>query len=233
MGGSSSGAGATSRPTARSASGPTSTIAIGADKISDAKNDGRHGAGEILPRLQSTTPQRETEVRTMRSGMDETTQAIRQDDGRDGRARDADGNQAREDDPLKEVTSRRIKALRLAKRWNREDVARETGVARQTYSTWEDGEAEPQATKIRKLSRLFGVSTEWILGLDEGPLPMIPMATYIRPGPVGDDGVVVWYVAEAPRGPWNAVFQTIGPHPCDLLPALEGREQFLGDNRGA
>lgn len=52
--------------------------------------------------------------------------------------------------------------------WSQEVLADRVGVSRQAVSKWETGEAEPELSKLRQLSSVFGVSTDWLLNEDAG-----------------------------------------------------------------
>ena len=47
------------------------------------------------------------------------------------------------------------------------DVAEKIGIKTGTYSTYETGRCEPNGTVLKALSKLYGVSTDYILGLDD------------------------------------------------------------------
>lgn len=60
----------------------------------------------------------------------------------------------------------KIAAQRRSKGMSQEALAGELGITRQAVSRWETGEAVPDTDKVVRLSRLFGVSTDYLL-LDE------------------------------------------------------------------
>ena len=47
------------------------------------------------------------------------------------------------------------------------DVAEKLGIKTGTYSTYETGRCAPNGTVLKALSKLYGVSTDYILGLDD------------------------------------------------------------------
>lgn len=52
------------------------------------------------------------------------------------------------------------------------EVAEKLGVTASAVSLWERGITEPGAVAMASLARLYGVSTDWLLGLDnDTPLP--------------------------------------------------------------
>ena len=72
----------------------------------------------------------------------------------------------------------RIKQLREEKGYNQEYVAEYLGVKQQTYSRYENNVTEPDINTIRKLTVLFNVSSDYLLGLSEyrqGDLDQLPM----------------------------------------------------------
>ncbi len=60
-----------------------------------------------------------------------------------------------------------LKYLREEKELSRETLAKEIGVHRRAISFWEDGINEPKASYIIKLAQFFGVTTDYLLGLEE------------------------------------------------------------------
>ncbi|MCL1882704.1 MAG: helix-turn-helix domain-containing protein [Defluviitaleaceae bacterium] len=64
---------------------------------------------------------------------------------------------------------RRIQALRVKSGLSQESLSDRLGVTRQSVSKWELGQALPDTEKIIQLSRLFGVTTDWLL-MDKGSM---------------------------------------------------------------
>ena len=66
----------------------------------------------------------------------------------------------------------KIIALRKRECWSQEDLADQLDVSRQSVSKWEGGLAAPSIDKLLEMSRLFGVSTDYLLKDDlEMPEP--------------------------------------------------------------
>lgn len=59
--------------------------------------------------------------------------------------------------------SEKIVRLRKINGWSQEDLAEKINVSRQAISRWEGGTAQPDATNILQLSKLFGVTTDYLL----------------------------------------------------------------------
>ena len=59
--------------------------------------------------------------------------------------------------------SEKIVKLRKINGWSQEDLAERLNVSRQALSRWEGGTAQPDATNILQLSKLFGVTTDYLL----------------------------------------------------------------------
>ena len=57
------------------------------------------------------------------------------------------------------------KIIQLRKRagWSQEELAAQLGVTRQSISKWEGAQSIPDMDKLLKLSRLFDVSTDYLL----------------------------------------------------------------------
>ncbi len=64
--------------------------------------------------------------------------------------------------------SEKIYYCRKLAGWSQEVLADRVGVSRQAVSKWETGEAEPELSKLRQLSSVFGVTTDWLLNEDAG-----------------------------------------------------------------
>ncbi|WP_321164133.1 helix-turn-helix domain-containing protein [Tepidibacillus decaturensis] len=66
---------------------------------------------------------------------------------------------------------KRLKNIREKKKssdskWTQEYVADLIGVARSTYTAYENGTKQPPLETVNKIADLFGVSTDWLLGRD-------------------------------------------------------------------
>ena len=61
-------------------------------------------------------------------------------------------------------------ALRKKAGWSQEELAQQLGVSRQSVSKWEGAQSIPDIDKILQMSRIFGVSTDYLLK-DEIELP--------------------------------------------------------------
>ena len=78
-------------------------------------------------------------------------------------------------------------ALRKKAGWSQEELAEQLGVTRQSVSKWEGAQSVPDIDKILQMSRLFGVTTDYLLKDDQGepeytpdaevsPLPRVTLA---------------------------------------------------------
>ena len=54
-------------------------------------------------------------------------------------------------------------ALRKKAGWSQEELAEQLGVTRQSVSKWEGAQSVPDIDKILQMSRLFGVTTDYLL----------------------------------------------------------------------
>ena len=59
--------------------------------------------------------------------------------------------------------SEKLLALRKARTMSQEELAERLDVSRQAISRWEQGTAMPDAANLLQLSRLFGVSVDYLL----------------------------------------------------------------------
>ena len=72
--------------------------------------------------------------------------------------------------------SDKIIGLRKSNGMSQEDLAEKLNVSRQAISRWESGTAMPDASNILQLSKLFGVTTDYLLNDDyqsDNDLPKI------------------------------------------------------------
>lgn len=61
----------------------------------------------------------------------------------------------------------RIKTLRLEKNINQKQLAAQLGVSASAIPAYEQGIRNPSLTVLIKLAHVFGVSTDYLLGLDK------------------------------------------------------------------
>ena len=59
--------------------------------------------------------------------------------------------------------SDKLIALRKKEGWSQEELAEKLNVTRQSVSKWEGAQSVPDIDKILQLSRLFGVTTDYLL----------------------------------------------------------------------
>lgn len=57
----------------------------------------------------------------------------------------------------------KLQSLRKSRGWSQEQLAERIAVSRQAVSKWESGAAVPDTGNVLELSRLFGVSTDYLL----------------------------------------------------------------------
>ena len=57
----------------------------------------------------------------------------------------------------------KITLLRRQRGWSQEDLAERMGVSRQSVSKWESAQSIPDINRILELSRIFEVSTDYLL----------------------------------------------------------------------
>lgn len=62
-----------------------------------------------------------------------------------------------------------LRNLRLSRQISQKDFAKTIGVSQQTVASWEIGRTEPSNDALRKLSEIFGVSTDYLLGNERSP----------------------------------------------------------------
>ena len=60
----------------------------------------------------------------------------------------------------------RISELRSMRSWSQVTLAKRLGVTKQAVSNWENGNIQPSIEMLLRLARLFGVPTDYLLGLE-------------------------------------------------------------------
>lgn len=60
----------------------------------------------------------------------------------------------------------RIKDLRQARGWTQAELARRMGITRNGINSWEQGLSMPSPGSLVELSRIFLVSTDYLLGVE-------------------------------------------------------------------
>ena len=77
--------------------------------------------------------------------------------------------------------SEKILQCRKALGLSQEQLAEQIGVSRQSISKWETGQSAPELDKLVALSRVFGISTDELLGNDRPAVPTsIPANDYVQ-----------------------------------------------------
>ena len=64
------------------------------------------------------------------------------------------------------MTADRIKALREARGWTQAELARKMNMTRNGINSWEQGLSMPSPHSLVDLARLFSVSTDYLLGVE-------------------------------------------------------------------
>lgn len=64
------------------------------------------------------------------------------------------------------MTADRIKALREARGWTQAELARKMNMTRNCINSWEQGLSMPSPPSLVDLARLFSVSTDYLLGVE-------------------------------------------------------------------
>ena len=67
------------------------------------------------------------------------------------------------------MLGQRIGELRAAFGWSQVDLAKRLSVAKQTVSNWENGNIQPSIDMLVRLSQIFHVTTDYMLGFEEVP----------------------------------------------------------------
>ena len=67
------------------------------------------------------------------------------------------------------MLNERIKELRLARNMSQVELANLLNVTKQSVSNWENDNIQPSVEMLIKISKVFGVTTDYLLGLDDTP----------------------------------------------------------------
>ena len=65
------------------------------------------------------------------------------------------------------MLNERISELRRSFNWTQVQLADKLNVSKQAVSNWENDNIQPSIEMLVKLSRVFNVSTDYLLGLDD------------------------------------------------------------------
>ena len=67
------------------------------------------------------------------------------------------------------MLGQRINELRQSLGWSQVELAARLSVSKQTVSNWENGNIQPSVDMLVRLSKVFNVSTDYLLGLENIP----------------------------------------------------------------
>ena len=67
------------------------------------------------------------------------------------------------------MLGQRIHEARITRGWNQVELAQKLNVTKQTVSNWENDNIQPSVEMLVRLSSIFGVSTDFLLGLENSP----------------------------------------------------------------
>jgi len=67
------------------------------------------------------------------------------------------------------MIGQRIELLRTELSWSQVQLAKKLNIAKQTVSNWENDNIQPSIEMLVRLAKLFGVTTDFLLGLDSIP----------------------------------------------------------------
>ena len=67
------------------------------------------------------------------------------------------------------MIGRYLKELRKKKGLSQQDLANLLNVSKQTVSNWENDNIQPSIEMLVRLSKIFGVTTDYLLGLEDVP----------------------------------------------------------------
>ena len=65
------------------------------------------------------------------------------------------------------MLNQQIRLLRVNRKMSQVELAKCLGVSKQSVSNWENDNIQPSIEMLIKLSKVFSVSTDYLLGLEE------------------------------------------------------------------
>ena len=64
------------------------------------------------------------------------------------------------------MLGQRIHELRQAFGWSQVELAKRLNISKQTISNWENDNIQPSVDMLVRLSKIFGTTTDYLLGLE-------------------------------------------------------------------
>lgn len=120
----------------------------------------------------------------------------------------------------------KIVTLRKRAGWSQEELAAQLGVSRQSVSKWEGAQSVPDMQKVVQMSRLFGVTTDYLLKEELGepePAPAEPDAPLRRVTMEQAADYLAQRQAAAPKLALATLLCVLSPVALLLLAALSDR----------
>jgi repressor LexA len=83
------------------------------------------------------------------------------------------------------TTGKRIADLRKKRSWTQPMLADKMSVSQSTITMWENDKRAVSSEDVKKLAKLFGTTTDYILGIDDNlPINAIPVSSEVADQPV-------------------------------------------------
>lgn len=83
------------------------------------------------------------------------------------------------------TTGKRIADLRKKRSWTQPMLADKMSVSQSTITMWENDKRAVSSEDVKKLAKLFGTTTDYILGIDDSlPINAIPVSSKLADQPV-------------------------------------------------
>ena len=134
------------------------------------------------------------------------------------------------------ILADKIISLRKKAGWSQEELAEQLGVTRQSVSKWEGAQSVPDMDKVVQMSRLFGVTTDYLLKdeieeqaaalVEESPLRRVTM------GQAAD--YLARRRAAAPKVAFAVLLCVVSPVTLLLLSAMSEAQRFpISENAAA
>lgn len=69
--------------------------------------------------------------------------------------------------------AKRLRESREGKGKTQQQMAEMLGITAVSYGAWERGKAEPSIPRLIRLCRFFGVTSDWLIGIEEERKPIL------------------------------------------------------------
>ena len=126
------------------------------------------------------------------------------------------------------ILADKIVSLRKKAGWSQEELAEQLGVTRQSVSKWEGAQSVPDMDKVVQMSRLFGVTTDYLLKdeIEEQAAPLVEESPLRRVTMGQATDYLARRRAAAPKVAFAVLLCIVSPVTLLLLAAMSEVQRF-------